>query len=97
MLKLPAALAHPPVPPPVSAQLPVTELPTRVVPFVAVPVTVPVRVRVLPFDCTTNVKGPVTELFVLTVRIINPLTVPPLTGKHTGVFGTWPFVTWVRN
>ena len=80
-MKLPPVASLHPVPPD-RAQVPVTEPPESVVPL-SVPVTVPVRVRVLPPDCTVKERVPVTvELDVFVVRIMDPLWVPPETGKH---------------
>lgn len=70
--------------PPVSDQVPVTEPPVSVVEVVViVPVTVPVRLRVLPPDCTVYVKGPVTAVVVvLGGKTIEPDCVPPVIGKQ---------------
>src|ERR1017187_462401 len=70
---------------PVSVQVPVIEVPLSVIPFVAVPVTAPLRVRVFPLDCTRYEKVPVTVSFELTVKIIDPLSVPP-EGRHCPEF-----------
>src|SRR5271170_4798739 len=51
--------------------------------WVAVPVTFPVRVRVLPADSTIYAMVPVTLSFDWTVKGIVPFTVPPLSGKHS--------------
>ena len=69
--------------PPVTVQVPVIEPPVRVVPLLSVPVTVPVRVRVLPCACTVYEKVPVTaSVLPLMVKTIVPACVPPAVGKH---------------
>ena len=86
-LVLPVVTLHPA--PPVSVHVPVIDPPESVVPFnpFSVPVTVPLSVRVLPPDCTVNFKVPVTvKLVVFSVKIMDPVSVPPVTGKHCAEF-----------
>jgi hypothetical protein len=87
MVKLPLVSLHPVgVPLPTRVHVPVIERPLRVVALDAVPVTVPLRVRVLPPDCTTNKRVPVTESFEVMVKGIDPVGVSPEKGKHCPAF-----------
>ena len=79
-MKLSPVATHPVSP--FTDQVPVIDPPERVVPL-AVPVTVPLSVRVLFPDCTLYVKVPVTALvLVLVLKTIEPVWLPPETGKQ---------------